>query len=163
MIALTIRDTQKMMHALFSSASFDNFALQEASATKDTALFLEGRLNREFFSSDAQPPTSQSFASYGSVRPLLAFYMQDAAPLSFKIVLQASDDYMQKLLGSPEFTADPSCIKALILTFRYEHGVLTCLTGIAFHSFVPDKSLDHLWDSAIRKSLSHMQIAFEEM
>ena len=164
MIALKIIDTQKMMQTLLSETTFDSFALQEASVTMDTTLFLDGRLNRAFFPEKKQPPASQSFSLYQDNRPLLSSYMKgELSPLSFKIVLQAPHDYMQKLLQSPELTIDPSSVKALILTFRFEHDMLTCLTGIAFHTFVPDKSLDTLWDNAVRKSLAHMQIAFEDM
>lgn len=168
MIALQITDIKKMMQTLLFSASFDSFSLQEASVTKDISLFLEGRLHPEYFSSedyDASPELSgRQFATWGQYRELLsAFIKGDKSPLSFKFVLQASDSYMQKLLASPEFTADPSLVKSLILTFRFENGTLTCLTGTSFTTFVPDKSLDELWDRAIRKSLDHMQIGFEEM
>jgi len=168
MIALKITDTKKMMQTLLFSTSFDSFSLQEVSVTKDISLFLEGRLHSDYFSSEdfnASPELSgREFATWGQYRELLASFIKgDKSPLAFKFVLQASGSYMQKLLASPEFTADPSLVKSLILTFRYENGTLTCLTGTAFTTFVLDKSLDALWDRAIRKSLDHMQIGFEEM
>lgn len=168
MISLTITDTKKMMQTLLFSASFDSFSLQEASVTKDISLFLEGRLHAEYFTSedyDATPELSErEFATWEQYRELLSSFIKgDKVPLSFKFVLQAPDSYMQKLLTNPEFTADPSLVKSLSLTFRYENGILTCLTGTAFTTFVPDKSLDTLWDRAIRKSLDHMQIGFEEI
>ncbi len=168
MIALKITDTKKMMQALLFSASFDNFSMQEVSATKDISLFLEGRLHADYYTSEDKensPDLSgREFAAWGQYRELLSsFFKGEKSPLSFKFVLQAPQSYMQKLLESPEFTADPSLVKSLILTFRYENGTLTCLTGTAFTTFVPDKSLDTLWDRAIRKSLDNMQINFEEM
>lgn len=168
MIALTITDTKKMMQSLLQSTSFDRFSMQEATVTKDISLFLEGRMHPEYFSSeehsDPNSDASHEFAEWGRYRALIADFIQgDKTPLSFKFVLQAPDSYMQKLLASPEFTADPSLVKALILTFRYENMTLTCLTGTAFSTFVPDRSLDQLWDRAIRKSLDNMQIAFEEV
>ncbi len=168
MIALKITDTQKMMQTLLHSASFDQFSMQEISVTKDISLFLEGRLHTEYFSSEelADNPelSGREFAAWSSVRTLLAEFMKgEKPPVFFKFVLQASATYVQKLLTSPEFTSDPSLVKSLNLTFRYENMCLTCLTGTSFTTFVPDKSLDHLWDQAIRKSLDHMQIQFEEM
>ena len=168
MISLTITDIKKMMHTLLCSASFDSFSLQEASATKDISLFLEGRLHSEYFSSedrDAAPELSEcEFATWGQYRQLISSFIKgDKTPLSFKFVLQAPNSYMQKLLANPDFTADPSLVKSLTLIFRYENGILTCLTGTAFTTFVPDKSLDGLWDHAIRKALDNMQISFEEM
>ena len=168
MIALKITDIKKMMQTLLFSASFDSFSMQEVSAVKDISLFLEGRLHTDYFTSEdreASPELAgREFASWGQYRELLSsFFKGEKSPLSFKFVLQAPDSYMQKLLASPDFTADPALVKSLILTFRYENGTLTCLTGTALTTFVPDKSLDTLWDRAIRKSLDNMQIAFEEM
>ena len=168
MVALKITDTKKMMQTLLHSASFDSFSLQEVSVTKDISLFLEGRNHPEYYSAEersAMPELyAREFALWGEYRELLAGFIKgDKAPLSFKFVLQAPKSYMQKLLTSPDFTADPALVKSLILTFRYENMTLTCLTGTAFTTFVPDKSLDGLWDRAIRKSLDHMQIGFEEM
>ena len=168
MIALNIKDTKKMMQSLLQSTSFDNFAMQEVSVIKDISLFLEGRLHPEYFTSqdleDDPELNTRSFARWSEYREHIAAFIQgDKTPLSFKFVLQAPKGYMQKLLASPDFTADPSLVKSLILTFRYDNGVLTCLTGTAFTTFVPDKSLDSLWDHAIRKSLDNMQIGYEDM
>lgn len=157
-----------MMQALLHSASFDSFSLQEVSVNKDISFFLEGRLHPEYYTCEelgnCPELRARTFALWGEQKDLIASFIKgDKAPLSFKFVLQAPEGYMQKLLASPDFTADPSLVKSLILTFRYENMTLTCLTGTAFTTFVPDKSLDTLWDRAIRKSLDHMQIGFEEM
>lgn len=168
MIALHITDVSKMMQVLLTSPSFDLFSMQEVAISKDVSLFLEGRIHTEYYSSEdlSTNPNlaSAEFAPWGSYRSLLSeFIGEGQTPLSFKFVLQAPHSYMQKLLTSPDFTADPSLVKSLNLTFRYENMTLTCLTGTAFRTFVPDKSLDTLWDQAIRKSLSNMQIGFEEV
>lgn len=167
MIALKIKDTQKMIQALLASESFDRFSMQEISIIKDISLFMEGRLNKEYYSGrelSAPELAGREFSLWGESRTLVSgFFGQNQFPLSFKFVLQAPDTYVQKLLSSPDFTADPSLVKSLNLTFRYEHETLTCLTGTAFTTFVPDKSLDILWDRAIRKSLDNMKISFEEL
>lgn len=167
MIALKIKDTKKMMQTLLTSESFDRFSMQEISIIKDISLFMEGRLNKEYYSERelATPELAgREFSLWGESRALISGFLgQDSAPLSFKFILQAPCAYVQKLLSSPDFTADPSLVKSLNLTFRYENETLTCLTGTAFTTFVPDKSLDILWDRAIRKSLDNMQIAFEDL
>ncbi len=168
MIALRITDIKKMMQILLYSSSFDSFSMQEVSVLKDISFFLEGRLHPDYFTTedlDTHPELrTRTFARWGEYREHIAAFIQgDRTPLSFKFVLQAPESYMQKLLTSQDFTADPSLVKSLILTFRYENDILTCLTGTAFTTFVPDKSLDGLWDRAIRKSLENMQIGYEEM
>lgn len=173
MIALKILDIPKMLHAINDSESFDSFALQELSIITDSALILEGRVHKEYnkASSDTQQELSSSatnvssdFVAWKQVRQVASIYLSNRPlPLSYKIVLQAPISYQSKLVQSPMFTADPDLVKALVLTFRYEHETLTCLTGTSFTTFVADKSLDTLWDNAIKKSLAQMQIDFEQL
>lgn len=168
MIALKINNIKKMMQTLLYAESFDSFSLQEASVTKAATLYLEGRMHPSYYSQEDlinQPElANREFVSYKEMRPVLGDYMKGQhSPISFKIVLQASDSFLEKLLLDPSFTGDPDQVKALILTFRYENGTLTCLTGTSTKTFTLDKSLDMLWDMRIRKSLAHMQIDFDQL
>lgn len=168
MIAFKIRDIKKMMQTLLYSESFDAFSLQEATVTKAATLILEGRINPSYYTQEdlySNPDlTGRAYIAFKEARPILGEYIKgDHTPISFKIVLQASAAFVEKLVKDPDFSDDPDNVKALILTFRFENGVLTCLTGTSTRSFSLDKSLDKLWDARIRKSLSHMQISFDEL
>lgn len=165
MIALQIQDKKKMLQVLLESTSFDTFLMQEVSVIRDSSLFLEGRIHPEYRSeqdfSDA-PSGNTDFIPWHNVRTLLASYIGKQFPLSFKFVLQAPAAYTQNLLKNAAFTGDPSTVKGLILTFRYEQEHLTCLTGISLTTFSMDKSIETLWDQGIKKALANMQIGFEE-
>ena len=168
MIALRIQDTKKMMQTLLGSPSFDFFGLQEAVVTKAAALYIEGRIHPEFYSGqdyEENPELKElSFIKWSEIRPVISSYIKgDRAPLSFKFVMQAPSAYQKKLLTDPSFTDSPENVQALILTFRYQDGTLTCLTGTSMKTFSLDKSLDVLWDNAIQRSLANMQIAFEQL
>lgn len=166
MVALKIHDTKKMMHALLYATSFDAFCMQEAVVTKAASLYMEGRIHADYYTFEdyeANPQLKELiFVPWQDVRPVISAYIKgDHAPVSFKIVLQAPISYQKKLLVDPAFTDTPENVQALILTFRYQSGALTCLTGTSMKAFSMDKSLDHLWDSAIQKSLANLQIAFD--
>ena len=164
MIALQIQDKKKMLQVLLESTSFDTFLMQEASVIRDSSLFLEGRIHPEYQPQKDSPVQTEGadFIPWHDVRTLLASYIGKGFPLSFKFVLQAPAAYTQNLLKHAAFTGDPSTVKGLILTFRYEQEHLTCLTGISLTTFSMDKSIETLWDQGIKKALANMQIGFEE-
>ena len=163
MIALQIQDKKKMLQVLLESTSFDTFLMQEVSVIRDSSLFLEGRIHPEYQAQqDPVQAEGTDFVPWHSVRMLLASYIGKEFPLSFKFVLQAPAAYTQNLLKNAAFTGDPSTVKGLILTFRYEQEHLTCLTGISLTTFSMDKSIETLWDQGIKKALANMQIGFEE-
>ena len=163
MIALQIQDKKKMLQVLLESTSFDTFLMQEVSVIRDSSLFLEGRIHPEYQAQQGPVQTEGAdFVPWHRVRMLLASYIGKDFPLSFKFVLQAPAAYTQNLLKNAAFTGDPSTVKGLILTFRYEQEHLTCLTGISLTTFSMDKSIETLWDQGIKKALANMQIRFEE-
>ena len=163
MIALQIQDKKKMLQVLLESTSFDTFLMQEVSVIRDSSLFLEGRIHPEYQAQqDPVRTEGADFVPWHNVRMLLASYIGKEFPLSFKFVLQAPAAYTQNLLKNAAFTGDPSTVKGLILTFRYEQEHLTCLTGISLTTFSMDKSIETLWDQGIKKALANMQIGFEE-
>lgn len=166
MVALKIHNTKKMMQSLLYTASFDAFCMQEATVTKAASLYMEGRIHADYYTFEdyeANPQLRELiFVPWQNVRPVISTYIKgEHAPVSFKIVLQAPASYQKKLLADSAFTDAPENVQALILTFRYQGGALTCLTGTSMKAFSMDKSLDHLWDSAIQKSLANMQIGFD--
>lgn len=166
MIALKIHDTKKMMQTLLYTTSFDAFCMQEAIVTKAASLYLEGRIHSDYYTFEDYETDPQlrdlTFVPWREMRPVISTYIKgDHTPISFKFVLQAPAPYQKKLLSDPAFTDTPENVQALILTFRYQNGELTCLTGTSLKTFSMDKSLDHLWDNAIQKSLANMQIAFD--
>lgn len=168
MIALKIKDTKKMMQTLLYTESFDSFSLQEATIVKASTLHLDGHMHPEYYSKEelSNNPgfAKREFISFKDTRTILADYIKgDRTPISFKIVLQASASFVEKLVSDPSFTDNPDNVKALILTFRFDANGLTCLTGTSMKTFSLDKSIDTLWDIRIRKSLDHMHISFDEL
>ena len=77
-------------------------------------------------------------------------------------MLHLKPDYVPGVLkgADPALTAEQ--IKALVLTVKYDGSSIFLVTGTAFCSFVPDKTLDAQWDKTMRQFLSKKGIAYTE-
>ena len=72
-------------------------------------------------------------------------------------------DYLASILKEQDTTVTPQQIKALVLTVKYDGTTLTLITGTAFHTFIMDKSVDVLWDNAVKGFLDKREISYEEL
>lgn len=166
MIALEISNIKFFMNQLLNSEAFDSFYLETASITTYNEFTINGRLERDFYTKEEleeHPALLKEFSLWKKLRPLcLSLIRGSHTPIRFQIVLHVGDRFLQKLLADPLLTADPSLLSSLNLIIRYESGKLTCITGTSFSTFVMDKSLDGIWDSALKQSFTAMGIEFEE-
>ncbi|MBQ7065863.1 MAG: hypothetical protein IJN92_03500 [Lachnospiraceae bacterium] len=166
MIALEISNIKLFMNKLLNSEAFDSFYLEEARITTFNEFYIDGRIQKEFYTTEEleeNPALLKEFSLWKELRPCcFSLIRGNHTPLHFKLVLHVGDSFFDKLLKSPELTVDPSLIKSLQLIIKYQTGKLTCITGTAFHTFVMDKSLESLWDVALKKSFIAMGIDFSE-
>lgn len=166
MIALEITNIKFFMNKLLNSESFDSFYLEEAVITTQNEFSINGRIEQSFYTKEElleNPALLKEFSLWKELRPLcFSLIRGNHTPVRFKLVLHVGERFLNKLLSDPLLTLDPSLVKSLHLIIKYEAGKLTCITGTAFHTFVMDKSLDGIWDSALKKSFSAMNIEYEE-
>lgn len=167
MIALEITNKKLFMNKLLNSETFDTFYLEEASITTYNEFSINGRIQQEFYTKEEledTPALTREFSLWKELRPIcLSLIRGPHTPIRFKIVLHVGDHFLEKLLADPLCTLDPALVKSLHLMIKYEAGKLTCITGTAFHTFVMDKSLDDIWDNALKKSFTSMNMEFEEV
>ena len=50
-----------------------------------------------------------------------------------------------------------------MLNIRYDGSKAILTSGTAFHTFVPSKEPDAIWDKALRKFLDGKKIPYEEL
>lgn len=164
MIACQIIDVKQFMNILLNSETFDKFSLEEGHIVTAYTMEIDGRMMPEYFDgSDEKPEVLPEFVSWRDIRPTIFAQIKGRrTPLSFQFTLHADADYTKRLIEKHELSIDSSSVKCLLTNIRYEHGRLICITGTAFTTFVPDKSLEKLWDSTFRKSLDSLHIHFEE-
>ena len=76
--------------------------------------------------------------------------------------LRISPDQIEALLQRADLPYRSGDIKGLYLNFRFDGTRLLCTTGTSFHTFVQDKSLEHLWDGTVMKLFASKGLEFEE-
>ena len=158
MKAFEVKNIKQFMNKLLLSGAFDIFLTEEATLSVANTFNIDGRINKEFFTEDAP---SFEFTPWEEIRPvMLSVIKGKQTPLGFKISLSLKDEYIPGIVK--DSAIDLSLVKALVLNVKYENDRLLLVTGTSYKTFVMDKSLDALWDSALPRFLAKNEIDFEE-
>ena len=167
MIALKITNVKQFMGKLLASEAFDSFLLEEASISTYNTFIIDGHQNRDFYTSeewDDKEIRPFDFTTWKQIRPICYSLIKGTrTPSAFKFILHLMPDYLASILKEQDTTVTPQQIKALVLTVKYDGTTLTLITGTAFHTFIMDKSLDALWDNAVKRFLDKREISYEEL
>lgn len=167
MIALKITNIKQFMGRLLGSEDFDIFLLEEASVSTYNTFLIDGHQNREFYSTEEWEDESvrpYDFSTWKTIRPICFDLIKGSrTPSSFRFVLHLMPQYTESVLLSGDTAVTPQQVKAFVLNIKYDSTDLTLVTGTAFHTFLPDKTPDALWDRAVRQFLTKKEIAYEEL
>lgn len=167
MLALNITDVKDFMNKLLIGQVFDHFWLNEATITTYNTFSVDGRLQQDFFDSDAREALAQSARTYSlwkEVKPFCYSIIRGKrTPLSFKIVFQLSPNKAAAALGSADVGIEPENITGLYLNLQYKNKALLCTTGTSLKTFLPGKRLDQYWDSMILDFFRQNEIIFEQV
>ena len=167
MIALKITNVKQFMGKLLVSEAFDSFLLEEASISTYNTFLIDGHQNRDFYTSeewDDKEIRPFDFTTWKQIRPICYSLIKGTkTPSAFKFILHLMPDYLASILKEQDTTVTPQQIKALVLTVKYDGTTLTLITGTAFHTFIMDKSVDVLWDNAVKGFLDKREINYEEL
>lgn len=167
MIALKITNVKQFMGKLLASEAFDSFLLEEASISTYNTFIIDGHQNRDFYTSeewDDKEIRPFDFTTWKQIRPICYSLIKGTkTPSAFKFILHLMPDYLASILKDQDTTVTPQQIKALVLTVKYDGTTLTLITGTAFHTFIMDKSVDALWDNAVKSFLDKREINYEEL
>lgn len=165
MKAYQIKELKIFMSRLLGSSVFDGFLLAEASITTYNSFLIDGRINKDFFTGDLNdegnlPP--YEFSMWQDMRSLCFDLIKGKrTPVSFKIVLHLKPELAETLLKENESAVSLNDLKAFVLNIKYDGSVLTCITATAFHTFIPDKTPDQIWDAYMVKFFEQNQINYE--
>ena len=167
-IAIQITDRKFFMNSLLNGSSFDTFDLVEAAITTYCTFSIDGHFQADFYDPDEAAQKKEAglslpvFSSWKDIRPVCFSLIKGRhTPKSFQFVLQADTEWAQELASKVLSASNAVHLKGLYLTVRFDGTSMNCITGISFDTFVPDKSLDTLWDSTAQTFLSSLNIGFE--
>lgn len=166
MKAFKISSMKNFMSRLLVSDAFDCFLLEEAVISTANTYTIDGRMNLEFFSGAGEESGAPAygFRPWSEIKGLCFDLIKGKrTPLFFRFVLHLMPEKASAMLEREGCSTDPSQIKALVLTVRYDGSAAVLTTGISFHSFVPSKEPDAVWDRALAKYLAGKGIEFEEL
>lgn len=166
MIALQITSMKQFMSQLLVSDAFEPFLLEEAVIGAGCTFTIDGRINREFYTGENEDSETAhkkyDFRPWYEMKGLCFDLIKGKrTPLFFRFVLHLMPDKAAALLEKADCDVDPSQIKALVLNIRYDGSKTLLTTGTAFHTFLPSKEPDAIWDRALQKYLDGKGIAYE--
>ena len=162
MISLQINNTKSFMNALLISDLFDTFLIEKATITTFNTFHIDGHTVKEFFDSDESnelPP----FSLWSDIKPICFQLIKGKkTPVAFNVVLHANQSLISELTKHEDCTIAENLISSLVLNIRYENGKVNCITASALTTFIPDKSIDRIWDSYVRQFFSTSELDYEE-
>ena len=167
MIALELPEIRVFMNKLLCQETFDNFLLQEAQIQNSISYHIQGALHSEFYSEEELEQAGLnglSFIPYGKVRSQCFDLIKGKrTPSFFKFVLLLSPANLEKTIAQTGTSLTLSDVTAMFINLKFQNNKLMLTTGISYRTFTTDKSLEHEWDSLMKKFLRNHQITFEEL
>lgn len=164
MISCKITELKNFMGRLLATDCFDGFLLEEAAITTYNAFTIDGRLKKEFYTSEEWDDVSvrpYEFSCWSDVRSIcFSLIKGKKTPASLKFVLQLKPEKMNELLSEYSLSLSEKTVKAFIVTIRYGIGGITCTTGISLSGFSLDKTTEKLWDKAFLQFLEANGISY---
>lgn len=166
MTALQITSMKNFMNKLLASESFDIFLLEEAVIGTAITFTIDGHINKNFFSGENDEKISAlpEFRPWSEVRGLCFDLIKGKrTPLFFRFTLQLMPEKAAALLRQENCDVEPGQVKALALNIRYDGSRAILTTATAFHTFVPSKEPDAIWDRALTRYLDREGISYETL
>lgn len=138
----TLTDKKHFMTQLIKSDLFDSFELREGVVHTLFKTIIDGKRNPDFFPTDE--PRS-SYLQWGEVRSYMYHLLAGQKPPTyFKLILSTSKAKTEAL--STE-------LDTCFLNITFKDNLITCSTGVAYHTFSLDKTPEKIWDERIKKFL----------
>lgn len=167
MIALKITNVKQFMAKFLGSEDFDFFLLEEASISTYNTFMIDGRQNRDFYSSEEWEDKElrpYEFSTWKKLRPICFDLIKGKhTPSAFRFVLHLIPDHVASILQGGDTAVTPQQVKAFVLNIKYDGTTLMLVTGTSFHTFLMDKTPDTLWDNAVRQFLAKREISYEQL
>lgn len=168
MIALQISSMKNFMSHLLVGDTFDPFLLEEATISMANTVTIDGRINKEFFSTDSGSESDTAalpeFRPWSEIKGLCFDLIKGKhTPLSFRFILHMIPEKAEALLKKEAPDSDISQVKALMINIKFDGTRILVTTGTSYHTFVLSKEADLVWDKALSKYLSMKGIEFEQL
>ena len=160
MIALNLTEIKNITSHLFLKDTFDAFRFIEGEVVTFNTFRIDGYIQKDFFDSDAILP---EYSCWKDIREYcFSLVRGKRTPVSFRFIFRLSAENTARLIAREAPSIRPEDVQGLYLNLRYDSSGLTCVTGTSFRTFIPDKSLEHVWDEMVQKFFRQHGILFEQ-
>lgn len=165
MLAWKVIEVKAFMSDLFIHETFDSFLLSEAEFITSNEFHIFGKLQKEWFSLEEwETLAGREYSYWGEIKPLLFQIIKGKkTPQSMKIVLVLSKKQVKELLEQSQVPIHAEEIGGVFLNIRYNKAEAVLTTGIAFQTFIMDKSLEQEWDRKLELFFKEHNILIEKL
>lgn len=167
MTLFQIHSLKDFMGKLLTTDCFDSFLLEEAVITTNCSYIIDGHQKEAFYSQEEWEDSSirpYNLVTWNEMRSLCFDLIKGKhTPVNFKFVLHLIPTYAEALIKKEASNLQPADLKALVCTIKYDGSLATITSGTSLNTFLPDKSIDSLWDKTLHIFLNKHEIDFEEI
>ena len=169
MILCKIKDKKDFMAKLLAGETFDSFLLKEASIHSFVPYFIDGHINKAFFSEDSTNTGTDSqmayeYAQWKDIRPVCFDLIKGKrTPTKFAFILYLKPEAMDAMFDKAGTLAKDAQVQNLVLNIRFEQGEMNITTGVDYSGFTLDKQSEQLWDTTFMKFLDKKEISYENL
>ena len=143
-----IEEIADFMNKLLIGQAFDKFLFLKGDVETYATFSLDGKLNETYYGSDELAALDgRKMALWSQIKPVVHLLMKGKKlPVQFSFVLQLSAANTSWLLGKYHLEQYEDQLQGLYLNIRYKDKLLYCTTGLSYNTFVPDRTLENVWD-----------------
>ncbi|MGN0383944.1 MAG: DUF5721 family protein [Eubacterium sp.] len=162
MISLKVNNIKSFMSDLLRSETFDKFLVSEISISTFNTFYINGSINKNYFS-DESNERNQNFSVWSMLKPICYELIKgNRTPLQMKIIFLLSSEMTDNIIEKSKTTLTSEQVNSLCMIFKFEDGILNCITGTNLKIFTMDKSLEKFWDDYIKSFLIKKYDAVEQ-
>lgn len=150
MVALEITEIGALLQQMLKGTMFDHFLLQEAVISNACEHQIDGRITENYYTEEEAARMGLSgyrCVPFSMVRPICLEIMKGKRkPAFFKFVFLLSPENQANTIIHSGSSYRPEDVSGMFLNLIYKNSRLTCTTGVSYHIFSMDKSLEKEWD-----------------
>ena len=159
-----ITDVAKFVKIMLSNDFFGKMLLYSAEVKAACRIQIDGRLNKEFYSSDDEDILTGNgktleYIRWGDIRNQFFEAIRGTKlPLRFSVSFIMDRDFIESFVIKSGVNIRPEEVGSLNINILYDRESLVVTTGNSYKIFTFDKSLDSVWDEFVHNIFTELDI-----
>jgi hypothetical protein len=159
-----ISDISKFVKSLLTEDFFGRTLLYHAEVKGACRIEIDGRINKEFYSSDdaeifTSEGTELDYIRWGDIRNQFFEAIRGTRlPLRFSVSLVMDQDFINRFVEKSGAKIRAEEVESLNINIMYDRESLNVTSGNSYKTFTFDKSLDGFWDRFVQNTFKELDI-----